>query len=280
MDVRGGRQEVGATVEESRPLRFMGHDHMVRLILCKNPEHGKHFLLRDWDGEPQIYIESNPARLYYGSAPGPLSLPAELVDAFFVSLEETLNRHSPAGQRLDYSHEQEMAQYCGVLAFFDQIVRAGVFPTSPLFAKGCRSAVGDSLSIAEDDWIEELCSLSCLFYDRCRHLLSGDAILNPTFIGSSDVGGADSDFIIDGCLIDVKTAIKLGDWRNWLYQLIGYTLLDYDDRYGISEGGIYFTRQGILLRWKLHDLMFRLSGVAVTPLDELRQDFREVAFKS
>ena len=136
------------------------------------------------------------------------------------------------------------------------------------------------LSVAEDDWIEDLCSLSCLFYDRCLHLLSGDAILNPTFIGSSDVGGADADFIIDGCLIDVKTTVKLGDWRSWLYQLIGYTLLDYDDRYGISEVGIYFTRQGTLLRWKLHDLMFRLSGVAVTPLDELRQDFREVAFKS
>lgn len=84
MDVRGGREEVGATVEESRPLRFMGHDNMVRLILCKN-EHGKHFLLRDWDGEPQTYIGSNPAKFYYGSAPGPLSLPAELVDAFLLA---------------------------------------------------------------------------------------------------------------------------------------------------------------------------------------------------
>ena len=81
--------------------------------------------------------------------------------------------------------------------------------------------------------------------------------LNPTFgIGSIMVSGADADMIIDDTLIDIKVTKHLDLKREYLNQLIGYTVL-------ASIGGvdgavrktnikfiaIYFARHGFL--WKI-----------------------------
>ena len=218
------------------------------------------------------------------NTPGDPTLTAELIHGFFRSLEAALGRLSPAGRRLDRAEEGELARYFIVLALFEQAYRMGSRPNalhkSLLFANGPKISVSGLLAIAEKEWVEDMCKLSWLFYDRCGGLLSSRTILNPTFEGSPDVGGADADLILDGCLIDIKTTINPTDLREWtrsLYQLIGYALLDYEDQFGISEAGVYFARQGALLRWTLGDLMSRLSGGAAPPLAEVRQSFREVA---
>ena len=56
----------------------------------------------------------------------------------------------------------------------------------------------------------------------------------PTFAGSTDIGGADADFVIDGLL------------------------LDYDDRYRITEVGLYLARQGAAIAWPVPELRGRL----------------------
>ena len=226
-----------------------------------------------WKGA--IHLGDGAGLLHPDDPPEFLSLPAELVHSFFSSLEDTLAWLCPAARRLDRSEEELLARYCVVLALFDQVFRAGPFPGSPLFLNGPKTTLPELLAVAEDHWVDDLCSLSWLFYDRCKELLSCDAILNPTFMGSRDVGGADADLIVDGCLIDIKTTISGNHLKDWLYQLLGYVLLDYDDRYGIRDVGIYFSRQGTFLRWPLRDLMFRLCGVAVPPLAELRQRFQD-----
>ncbi|MEU9348025.1 hypothetical protein AB0D74_43200 [Streptomyces sp. NPDC048278] len=102
-----------------------------------------------------------------------------------------------------------------------------------------------------------------------------ERVCGPTFAGSNHVGGADADFIVAGRLIDCKATIhpqRIS--RDQLYQLAGYLLLDYDNRYGIERVGLYLSRQGQLVEWETVPFL-RLLGTG-RPLTELRQACRAV----
>jgi hypothetical protein len=86
--------------------------------------------------------------------------------------------------------------------------------------------------------------------------------IDPTFALGGAVGGADADVIADGILIDFKT----GKGRSLvgakeIYQVIGYALLDIDDRYNITGVGIHALRWRTRWTAALDDLLLRLSGV-------------------
>jgi UvrD/REP helicase N-terminal domain/UvrD-like helicase C-terminal domain len=96
----------------------------------------------------------------------------------------------------------------------------------------------------------------------------------PTFAGSTDIGGADADFIVDGLLLDCKattTPTRLGSTE--IGQLAGYLLLDYDDRYRITQVGLYLSRQGTAIAWQVPEFL-GLLGTEV-PLPQLRGRLRE-----
>ena len=96
----------------------------------------------------------------------------------------------------------------------------------------------------------------------------------PTFAGSTDIGGADADFIVDGLLLDCKattTPTRLGGTE--IGQLAGYLLLDYDDRYRITQVGLYLSRQGTMIAWQVPEFL-RLLGTGA-PLTQLRGRLRE-----
>ena len=107
-------------------------------------------------------------------------------------------------------------------------------------------------------------------------MLASPCILNPAFEGSQDVGGADADLILDGCLIDIKATVNPRVANLWIYQLLGYVLLDYSGQYQIDEVGFYLARQGVLLKLPLQELLNRLSGDLTTSLYDLRDDFHKV----
>lgn len=104
-----------------------------------------------------------------------------------------------------------------------------------------------------------------------RHIVAAtNSKLKRTFSGSNDVGGADADLILDGCLIDFKSTINAKLTSTWLYQLLGYALLDYRDEHQITRVGIYFSRQGVLLQWDLADLIRELSAGPPMSVDQMR----------
>jgi hypothetical protein len=77
-------------------------------------------------------------------------------------------------------------------------------------------------------------------------------ILNPTFNkGSTLVGGADADLIIDNLLIDIKSSKHCKISRDDINQVIGYYLLSIIGgvtdckKIGINELGIYFASYGL-----------------------------------
>ena len=208
------------------------------------------------------------------AAAGGLSLPKEVIEGFFNDLETLIVQIGPAGRLLKQEEETLLNRYCVVLALFEQVFRAGPSLGSPLFQNTITTSE-DLLAIAQSQWIEDLSAQSKAFYDCFSDKIRLEHVLNPTFAGSVNVGGADGDLIIGSSLLDVKSTINSRVEGKWLYQLIGYALLDYDNQYKLTNAGIYLTRQGRLIDWDIQSLIYSLTPNPQT-LDELRRDFREL----
>jgi hypothetical protein len=200
--------------------------------------------------------------------------PAAIVTGFFDQLDALLERIQPAGRRLETRAEQELARYCFVLALFEEVYRAPRPGGGPLSVPSAKGSIEELLAVPGPAVLDDLGQLSRLFSDQFHNLLVHPHILNPSFKGSRDVDGADADLIVDGCLIDIKTSISPTIDPAWLRQIIGYTLLDYDDERQIKSLGIYMARQGMLFTWTLADLLLRLTGDPTATVESLRQEFQ------
>lgn len=139
---------------------------------------------------------------------------------------------------------ERVARGCLRLAALDTIFRA--------------HRIDELLSPPDEVAISELQSLYRLVpWDSLYPQAWG--VLNPTFgIGSTLMGGADADVVVDGCLIEIKTIVSIAPALDIVRQLVGYALLA--NRYGVDEGpegvsidmlGIYFARAGHLFRFPL-----------------------------
>ena len=254
-------------------------DYRIRYYFCITPAEK----LVAWRGAdlmvtfgPEALLNSSPEQ-----PPIPVMRPletsfAKLVQDFFFSLEEKLASLSPNERLLDRCEEEELNRYCFVLALFEEVSRSGLHRTSPLISNGPITTVDELLAIPEPDWVDDMGKMSWLFKERSGDLLSGRAILNPRFDGSRAIGGADADLIVDDCLIEMKATVNPSTSmeRPKLYQLLGYVLLDYSDRYLLNSAGFYFVRQGVMARWLLTDLLETLSGGKAPPLKEVREQFK------
>ena len=185
-------------------------------------------------------------------------------------------RCEPVGRRLHAGEEAELCRACYALALYEELARVG--PThvrSPLYGLPGGGTLDDLLALARPDVVDDLCQLSWAFYDGYGELLRQPSVLNPTFAGSADVGGADADLIVGGCLIDIKATVRPVPLQpRDLYQLVCYPLLDYEDAYTIDSVGIYLARQAVLMRWSLHELIGALTG-GRSSVSALRRDLRE-----
>lgn len=209
--------------------------------------------------------------------PGGPSLAKETIESFFSSLDETLSEIQPAGRKLNQKEEDILLRYCVVLAHFDACFRAKPSFTSPLFLIGEKPTVNDLLNLAEPHWIDDLRVLTQGMVNKFDLEAYSNVVLNPTFSGSLDVGGADADLILDGCLLDIKTTINANIAKAHVYQLLGYVLLDYYDDYKLENAGFYMARQCQLVTWPIQEILERLMPDNPLALTELRREFKEVA---
>ncbi len=207
-----------------------------------------------------------------GVAQGPY--PFKLVRQFFETLDAVLKAIQPVGRQLEPETEHLLDRYCIVLSYFEQVFRSSSYLQGPLMQPTVKRSVEELLAIPQQTWLDDMALLFNTFYNRYQHLLSLPHTLNPTFAGSGDVGGADADLVVDGCLIDIKTSISAQLKADYLYQLAGYLLLDYDDRLQMNAVGIYMTRQGILFRWTVPEFLQVLTGDSTADLKTIRQQFR------
>ncbi|QLQ39642.1 UvrD-helicase domain-containing protein [Micromonospora robiginosa] len=171
-----------------------------------------------------------------------------------------------------------LARLCFVAAYYEDIYRTGEIRRYSMLADATPATTLDSLLTAVPDYaIEDINRQLAIAeepFGPFRELPATARICGPAFLGSQDIGGADADFILDGLLLDCKAAIQpRGLGRDEIYQLAGYLLLDYDDRYGIDRVGLYLSRQGGLVTWSVPDFLRRLG--ATGPVGDLRRRLRE-----
>ncbi|MFJ5803694.1 UvrD-helicase domain-containing protein [Streptomyces decoyicus] len=186
-------------------------------------------------------------------------------------LQTHLEGTSPAG-------EEELTRLCYVAGFFEAVYRNGVFSRRRnLLAQADELTTLEQLTAAvplyvlED--VAEQMQLAEEPFAPYRALPSQQRVCGPVFAGSSDLGGADADFIVDGLLIDCKATVRpyrIG--RDEVQQLAGYLLLDYDDAHRIDKVGFYLSRQGALITWSVPEFLAALG--AKMQLPSLREQLR------
>lgn len=181
--------------------------------------------------------------------------------------------------------DQWWARVCYALALLVELYRAAAVEHSRLMSLHRRSRATDLLALATDAEVTDLITLRDLALERLLPALpAGEAATGITFDGSADLK-ADADLIVGGLLIDFKAgqggkpradgtrAATLE--RTDLDQLLGYTLMDYSDTYGLRMVGVYAVRFGYLRTWTIAELGERMAGRAVD-LADLRAQFAQV----
>ena len=249
-------------------------DYRIRYYFGVTP----HSELVAYHGAAQLMVVPANLLVATGRVPIPSEEPAidtYVVHDFFRLLGELTDRNNPVGRRLPADEEDELNRYCVALALFEQVFRAGLSANSPL-ATSKLAGYESLLGIAEAHWLDDLRNLSWKFFDEFNHLLQLPHTLNPNFDGSRDVGGADADLVIDGKLIDIKTTVRTEINSDWLWQLLGYVLLDYSDSNQIDGIGLYMARQGVLVDWDLNEALEILCPGDTPSIADLRCQFKDV----
>ena len=194
---------------------------------------------------------------------------------FFDLLDRTVESISAHSRRPSAEEECRLARLCLALAVFESVGRSGRgWP--PEFLEGRTVTDPESLLNAiPQAWVEDVAVLAATFRHRHADWQGLPATLNPDFAGARDVGGADGDLIVDGCLWEIKTTTQRARGR-WLLQLLGYVLLDYEDEYAIGHVGFLFPRQGGCVRWTVPELVDEFSGLREISIADLRRELRRL----
>jgi hypothetical protein len=182
-----------------------------------------------------------------------------LAEALTVFLAD----NPPTGQSLAPAIEGQLARYCYLLAMYEVIFRGGL-TESPLLDLPRAAPLADQLALAPEADVADLVALTGAAALTFADLDQRPIVPNPTFAGSPDIGGADADFIVGDCLIDLKTTTKTSLDRKHVYQLVAYALLDYEDAFAIRNVGLYGSRIPTLLTWPLETVIDDMSGGRAT----------------
>jgi hypothetical protein len=200
--------------------------------------------------------------------------------AYPVSEERRLTFTGPLpGSTLD---PVRLARCCWALALLSEAWRGGpaVAMRGPLgrFRDHSRVRGDDLLEVAPPAGLDQLAKLQRVSESVLIPQLAsrrGPWTLGPTFSGSQLLS-ADADLIAAGLLLDLKTTAKkpsLGITD--IFQVIGYTLLDFDDEYHIDTLGIFSARYAYLATWRLPALLYELAGHKIN-LWATRNEFRQM----
>jgi hypothetical protein len=191
------------------------------------------------------------------------------------ALTAHVEANSPIGCVLDADDESLLARFCFLLALDEIGFRTGR-PAQGLLDLGTGATAEAQLAIVEDAWVADLVALAGGCHQALEHLLDQPSVLNPLFKRSAAVRGADGDLIIDRTLFEVKTTKTLRPDRDWIYQLLGYVLLDEDDDLNISDVGFLLGRIPAVVTWSFDEIVEMLAGRPISR-EELRAGFYEAA---
>jgi len=195
--------------------------------------------------------------------------------ALDVGKELSLLAPQATEQPLAEAVEHRICRCCYALALYEQFYRSvAAATTSPLLELPDSASMEEVLAVAPDASVRDIAAMSCLLVEEQADLVKRPAVLNPTFDGSRAIGGADADLVAGKLLVELKTTSQDSFERvDYLYQLLGYALLDYSAKYGVTDVGVYLARRGVLVQWSLQDLLETCS--LSDDWGQLQASFRE-----
>ena len=216
-----------------------------------------------------------------GAVGSPIAEDSKLTGAcitgFFAALDQTIADIAPHRRIPNEAEELTLARFCLILSAFESVHRfrhPSVWPP-PYFGDTPPGTAAEFLELVPDGWVEDAAALGAAFVKRYPSWHGAGAVLNPSFAGSTDVGGADADLIADGCVWEIKTTTQPGAKGIWLHQLLGYVLLDYWGEYKVDSVGLVLPRQDTNISWPVDRLMAEMSGRGDLDLPGLRERFRD-----
>ena len=166
--------------------------------------------------------------------------------------------------------DEYLARLCFVAAFYEDVYRTGEVRRYSMLASATADTTLRALVTAVPGYVPEdigqQMELSDGPFARFRALPPTAVTCGPEFAGSRDIGGADADFILGGLLLDCKATTmprKLG--ADEISQLAGYLLLDYPNQHAIRDVGLYLSRQGAIISWKVPTFLELLGATASLP---------------
>lgn len=180
-------------------------------------------------------------------------VPGHILHGFFSELEKFLPLARPDHGVLNPSDEATLCRYCYIMAMMEEGLRSGIIHAGLMWKP---KDVAEFISKSPEWILDDIAAQNALYREVMAEFLTQPAILNPTFQGSDDVGGADADLIVGGCLIELKSSRRNLASKD-IYQAIGYCLLDYEDKYGINAVSVYRSRYGINHCWEIDDFLTR-----------------------
>lgn len=192
---------------------------------------------------------------------------------FFARVAAAVRRyplHKPSRGEL----ERSLAKAWYALGLLESVYRRGL-GTAYWLPYTCSDLTSDYLLGLTPGYVQaDVARLAgALTSKGLRQFPKGPAVVAPEFVAC----WADADLIVGDLLIDCKTTIRADELRpEWVYQLLGYALLDVADCYQIRSVGIYLARQARLITWTLDEFTSTLSGAAA-PLAQLRHELAPIA---
>lgn len=203
---------------------------------------------------------------------------ADPISVIRSMIAETLAGRPPAV--CDHEGRRRLARCCLLLGVYEEAARVTVSREHPTMTLPLLPGWDQLAGVVADhgDLVDDLLALIQVAEDNLPGLVDPDGhrvVLNPT-LGAVDTVAADADLVVDECLLDLKTTSSPGFRRDYLFQLLGYVLLDIDNALNLSAVGIYRARFGDLLTWELDELLQQLCARPVD-LSALREEFRGVA---
>jgi len=171
------------------------------------------------------------------------------------------------GERLSSA---ELARWALLTGLMEQTYRAGPRAVESMDPGQSLDSLMSSFAAEAVTDVQEVAA-------RCKPIMSemsadgDDVVVGPSFAGSNAVEGADADFVVGRCLVDVKATTKTSLRKRDLQQLVMYALLDFDHRYHLESVAILLARFGLIVRWDLDELLPTLAGEPVS-ISELRTE--------
>jgi hypothetical protein len=221
-------------------------------------------------------LQGHPA--YDAGAPMFSTLTAMELGGQRVEFEEPID---PMARLLEHDDEFQ-ARTCYALALMTEFFRAPI-TFSRLLNVSEDSSPQAVLDLATVDEVADLIRMKESAQQALiPRLPKGLVTSGPTFDGSKDLS-ADADMIVGDTLVEMKAtqgAQALVDGtkpvrveRTDIYQMLGYLLMDYSDRYRIRNIGFYAIRFEYYKTWNVDEFLSRLAGRSVD-LAEARSRFR------